>query len=274
MVICIIYFSTAMNSMYIPPLHAPSQTERLRSSRSAQLAFSLQQVASLNLAFYHYLRLAWQQPFIFIYFLPEPFPLAPPAAPMKWSHSSERGRRIFQTALSAALLIPRALCLKHAEAPLHPSYVCLCPAEISQTPQIRYTSAERAAGPFGPSSPAQGWCNQRRVHPTPGMIACMRAANRKGEKKHDKKGAFAGSNARFPTEEQLHKEKTTKKHVSENVQQAGTHKPFLSVPLGTGEVLMPLAISWLAVSLVTTEALSLVFGASRAFSFLACLVPL
>lgn len=103
------------------------------------------------------------------------------------------------------------------------------------------------------------------------MYACSKS---KGEKKHDKKGAFAGSNARFPTEEQLHKEKTTKKHVSENVQQAGTHKPFLSVPLGTGEVLMPLAISWLAVSLVTTEALSLVFGASRAFSFLACLVPL
>lgn len=106
---------------------------------------------------------------------------------MKWSHSSERGRRIFQTALSAALLIPRALCLKHAEAPLHPSYVCLCPAEISQTPQIRYVSAERAAGPFGPSSPAQGWCNQRRVHPTPGVIACMRAANRKGKKARQKR---------------------------------------------------------------------------------------
>lgn len=213
MVICIIYFSTAMKSMYIPPLHAPSQTERLRSSRSAQLAFSLQQVASLNLAFYHYLRLAWQQPFIFIYFFfARALRSGPPAAPMKWSHSSERGRRIFQTALSAALLIPRALCLKHAEAPLHPSYVCLCPAEISQTPQIRYASAERAAGPFGPSSPAQGWCNQRRVHPTPGVIACMRAANRKGKKSTTKKVRSLG-----PTLASLQKSSCTKKRQQRNM---------------------------------------------------------
>lgn len=207
MVICIIYFSTAMKSMYIPPLHAPSQTERLRSSRSAQLAFSLQQVASLNLAFYHYLRLAWQQPFIFIFFCQSP-PCWPPrctdeVVPFKWTR---------ETALSAALLIPRALCLKHAEAPLHPSYVCLCPAEISQTPQIRYASAERAASPFGPSSPAQGWCNQRRVHPTPGMIACMRAANRKGKKSTTKKVRSLG-----PTLASLQKSSCTKKRQQRNM---------------------------------------------------------
>lgn len=63
-------------------------------------------------------------------------------------------------------------------------------------------------------------------------------------------------------------------YMKGNVLQAGKHQPFLSVPLETCEMLIPLVISWLVVSLVTTEPLSLVFGASRAFSFLACLVPL
>lgn len=56
----------------------------------------------------------------------------------------------------------------------------------------------------------------------------------------------------------------------------GQYKPFLSPPLGTGAVAaaMPLVVSWLAVSFVTTEPLSLLLGVSRALSFLACLVPL
>lgn len=48
----------------------------------------------------------------------------------------------------------------------------------------------------------------------------------------------------------------------------------MSVQLETAEVLMFLEISRLVVSLVTIKPLSLHLGASRVFSFLACLVPL
>lgn len=151
MVICIIYFSTAMKSMYIPPLHAPSQTERLRSSRSAQLAFSLQQVASLNLAFYHYLRLAWQQPFIFIYFLPEPFPLAPP--PHRWSGPIQVNEG---DGAKRSLVDPTSTLFEACWGPAS-SLLCL-PVSCRDLPNSTNSICERRAGsqPIWPEQPSTG----------------------------------------------------------------------------------------------------------------------
>lgn len=108
--------------------------------------------------------------------------------------------------------------------------------------------------------PTQGWYNQQSESSNSSVIACCVKCQ---------KGAFVGSSQRSSS----HMKKTTE-HVWNMQRGGGEHKPFLSVPLGTFAVLMPLVISWLAASLVTTEPFSLLFGASRAFSFLACLVPL
>lgn len=156
MVICIIYFSTAMKSMYIPPLHAPSQTERLRSSRSAQLAFSLQQVASLNLAFYHYLRLAWQQPFIFIYFFCQSPPRWPPrctdeVVPFKWTRETD-----FSNGAKRSLVDPTSTLFEACWGPAS-SLLCL-PVSCRDLPNSTNSICERRAGsrPIWPEQPSTG----------------------------------------------------------------------------------------------------------------------
>lgn len=157
MVFCIIYFSTAMKSMYIPPLHAPSQTERLRSSRSAQLAFSLQQVASLNLAFYHYLRLAWQQPFIFyfIFFCQSP-PRWPPrctdeVVPFKWTRVTD-----FSNGAKRSLVDPTSTLFEACWGPAS-SLLCL-PVSCRDLPNSTNSIYERRAGsrPVWPEQPSTG----------------------------------------------------------------------------------------------------------------------
>lgn len=131
---------------------------------------------------------------------------------------------------------------------------------VSRRAELSECNIQVSSQPLAPPPPPppRGRYNQQRLRPTPQVIAW----------KFPKKWVFQIS---FPT---FRAADTQRKRAGGDVRPAGKHKPFLSVPSGTREVLMPLAVSWLAVSLVTTEPLSLLFGVSRAFSFLACLVPL
>lgn len=81
------------------------------------------------------------------------------------------------------------------------------------------------------------------------------------------KGVSAASNIHFSKQNS-----TERRKQGESGRE--NHQPVPSEQFGSREPATPLAISGLALSLAAPEPFSLLFGASRAFSFLACLVPL